>query len=110
MLYFRAIKGAVSLKLAGEDLEFTNCERFPRHQRRGLIEARFAGTAVAAFGGFPRHQRRGLIEADVEWRGCVVLRSDFRAIKGAVSLKRSGLPPRKPSRSPISAPSKARSH
>ncbi len=60
---FRAIKSAVSLKLHAQGVVVGLHGLFPRHQKRGLIEA---GETVAVFVGkdqFPRHQKRGLIEA-----------------------------------------------
>ena len=60
---------------------------FPRHQRRGLIEAGNCLTLGEARAGFPRHQRRGLIEARSCQRKTGASGKHFRAIKGAVSLK-----------------------
>ena len=62
----------------------------PRHQRRGLIEADYPCKAPRDFLPLPRHQRRGLIEAWAR-RERPASGSIFRAIKGAVSLKRFGL-------------------
>ena len=60
---------------------------FPRHQRRGLIEAQSGMLARPLRSVFPRHQRRGLIEASRMPMSSLARKTDFRAIKGAVSLK-----------------------
>ena len=114
--HFRAIKGAVSLKRF-VIVRLKRClDGFPRHQRRGLIEAILSTVVPSLPRKFPRHQRRGLIEAghrphhgfyrledfraikgavslklDGSWRGGSVDGMDFRAIKGAVSLKHSNI-------------------
>ena len=43
--YFRAIKGAVSLKLLRGLPLLVLLNQFPRHQRRGLIEAKHGADA-----------------------------------------------------------------
>ncbi len=62
--YFRVITDAASLK---RDLIPTLAvnppELFPRHHRRGLIEALSFLVVCVLFVKFPRHHRRGLIEA-----------------------------------------------
>ncbi len=107
---FRAIKSAVSLKpvvrnpraryIAGfprhqkrgliEAPQFVSWaplqDIFPRHQKRGLIEARNTAAGNGAWNAFPRHQKRGLIEA-VPFSISKRLPENFRAIKSAVSLK-----------------------
>ena len=89
---FRAIKGAVSLKLdyPATDGVVTIAE-FPRHQRRGLIEA----SSASALPSNPARYFRAI-------KGAVSLkrrrfqshhrtnRLDFRAIKGAVLFKQIG--------------------
>ncbi len=64
---------------------------FPRDQKRGLIEAR-SGIGRCGTGStrFPRDQKRGLIEAGMR-AGCTAPCPDFPAIKSGVSLKHAGI-------------------
>ena len=62
-LHFRAIKGAVPLKRAANLAGTNPAGGFPRHQRRGPIEASTGWTGGSRRCIFPRHQRRGPIEA-----------------------------------------------
>ena len=64
---FRAIKSAVSLKRHNPRVRVSLSVLFPRHQKRGLIEARRMPTPRGLPSIFPRHQKRGLIEAS-GWR------------------------------------------
>ena len=84
--HFRAIKGAVSLKLVGETWKNHLVPRYFRAIKGAVSLKRLVTeSGEDRQKGFPRHQRRGLIEAKVAelQQGC----------------------PRN-----ISAPSKARSH
>ncbi len=61
--HFRAIKSAVSLKRGTWSWLGLRSALFPRHQKRGLIEAVQSATRERLVDSFPRHQKRGLIEA-----------------------------------------------
>ena len=83
---------------------------FPRHQRRGLIEALMANKQALALSDYFR-----AIKGAVSLKPDGLKRLDertlyFRAIKGAVSLKPRRSGPERTTAGRISAPSKARSH
>ena len=66
---------------------FPSGSRFPRLNRRGLIEARVDNDQRAVHLEFPRLNRRGLIEALCRFGPHLVFFPNFRALTGAASLK-----------------------
>ncbi len=60
---FRGTRAAASLKPGLACPRNQSASKFPRHARRGLIEAWAAPNVPERLGTFPRHARRGLIEA-----------------------------------------------
>ncbi len=88
---FRAFNGAVSLKPADPDPPLAILRDFRAFNGAvSLKHGAARGTGAAGGGKFPRLQRRGLIEA-VPCGGFRSGRADFRAFNGAVSLKQDGV-------------------
>ena len=130
---FRAIKGAVPLKRGDDHPATGQLVQFPRHQRRGPIEALRLSARRRGLRNF--RAIKGAVPLKPGIAGAISIAAvDFRAIKGAVPLKRIARLlrwavecefPRHQRRGPIearcclrggglchtiSAPSKARSH
>ena len=86
--YFRAIKGAVSLKPKDTSYSSGHDVAFPRHQRRGLIEAWRSGSRLCRRASYFRAIKGAVSLKRSKTASATALRQYFRAIKGAVSLKR----------------------